>query len=99
MTHANVGSLLVFDTSKIDPAHHAPGAVVTSAAKEAVMGIITERGAPRPQRRRRRWLALHRCTRELRTPCRTRAPTLAHAPCLPHAALPPPHPHPLLQTT
>jgi CBS domain-containing protein len=44
MTHANVGSLLVFDAAKIDlRAHQRDAKPLTSAAKDAVVGIVTER--------------------------------------------------------
>lgn len=40
MTHANVGSLLVFDPSKVEVG----GNEDTSKAEDAVVGIFTERG-------------------------------------------------------
>jgi hypothetical protein len=46
MTHANVGSLLVFDPAKIK-AHPAHDSKLPSAARDAVVGIFTERGERR----------------------------------------------------
>jgi hypothetical protein len=44
MTHANVGSLLVFDPTKVK-VHERNAA---SHSKDAVVGIITERGKEKP---------------------------------------------------
>ena len=43
MTHANVGSLLVFDPSKMHLVRTKDGHI-TNVSKDAVLGIITERG-------------------------------------------------------
>ena len=43
MTKGNVGSLLVFDPSKLDLSK---GTALHGASGEAVVGLITERGAP-----------------------------------------------------
>ena len=49
MTHSNVGSLLVFDPSKMHLVATKDNAI-TSASKDAVVGIITERGEePEPK--------------------------------------------------
>lgn len=63
MTHANVGSLLVFDPSKMAVAKDKAGHSV-NASKDAVVGIITERGEG--------WLGLQGWL-----PCRSCLPMLA----------------------
>ncbi len=45
MTHANVGSLLVFDPSKLHLVCTSKDRC-TNTSKDAVVGIITERGEP-----------------------------------------------------
>lgn len=48
MTHANVGSLLVFDPSKLHLVCTSKDRC-TNTSKDAVVGIITERGEPCPR--------------------------------------------------
>jgi hypothetical protein len=50
MTHANVGSLLVFDPSKMHLVRDKGTQQITNASTDAVVGLITERGeaSPRP---------------------------------------------------
>ncbi|EFN60181.1 hypothetical protein CHLNCDRAFT_33710 [Chlorella variabilis] len=43
MTHANVGSLLVFDPSKMHLVRDKDSKHITNASKDAVVGLITER--------------------------------------------------------
>jgi hypothetical protein len=45
MTHANVGSLLVFDPSKMHLVRDKNTHQITNASTDAVVGLITERGA------------------------------------------------------
>lgn len=49
MTHANVGSLLVFDPSKMHLVRDKGTQQITNASTDAVVGLITERGEAQPR--------------------------------------------------